>query len=312
MITAAIAEKSQTPGQLSNLLEKCIFFRLSIRSLGTKRSVSKDQVSVDADKQRLHVHKTILKCKEKQAIDREDRQIKSYLKWRCLSVPEFKSSIFATVPESVDEVDTRIQEFVQKRQEILVPEFLEVYEMRMVEDQRSLRSLWNAGDYPPVAEVKACFSVVHEYREFGVPGRLERVSPLIFRREAERTKELVTEIADQFLAGLTEQMRDVVNKVVESLTPGADGKEKKFRKGSLEKLLEFLQIFKEKNVTNARELEVLADTLRQITAGIDVKALRKSEGAREIVKQGFEKIKSQLDYMIEVAPERLIRFGDDE
>ncbi len=227
-------------------------------------------------------------------------------------MPEFKSSIFATVPESVDEVDAKIQEFIQKREEILVPEFLAVYTMRMLEDQTSLRTLWNAGDYPPVEEVRAAFSVVHEYREFGVPGKLERVSPLIFRREAEKTKEIVKEIADQFVAGLTEQMQDVVNKVVESLTPGPDGKQKKFRKGSLEKLLEFLQIFKEKNVTNARELEQMADTLRQLSAGIDIKALRKSESARGIVKQGFDKVKSQLDYMVELAPERLIRFDDDE
>ncbi len=54
----------------------------------------------------------------------------------------------------------------------------------------------------------------------------------------------------------------------------------------------------------------MAHTLRQRTAGIDVNA-RKSESTRKIHKRGFEKVNYQLDDMIELAPERRMRFDDE-
>ena len=300
---------TNTP-QPANIFESAVCLSVSLSRLGTRRKVSSSKVEVEADKDMIHVTKDIIQSKELKDIVRVDGEIKAFL--RNVALPSvFRGGVYLLPIALVEMTDAKLEEFRASRIE-KVEVFLTSYPTLVEQAQQKLRDLSSPTDYPPVEVVRTTFGMDTQYLTFGVPGQLEAISKAIFKREQEKSAAKVQEQADQIVQVLTLSMKDLVDHMVDRLTPDADGKKKIFRDSLVKNMGEFLTTLKARNLTNDVKLDTLADQAKSLLDGVDPATLREADNIREYVRSGMEKIKEELDVMVTLRPSRKIVFEEDE
>ena len=191
MATALPILDIQEPG--ADLARKTVFIKLHLGLLGNSRKVSSSQVEVDADKALIRVSKNLLDSPELQAIRSLDGDIRRYLYDTCLP---FDVGIHLLPLGLIEAVDERLREFKAQRDE-LVEVFLLAYPRLCQEAAVRLRTLYNPADYPPVDEVRACFTLSWQYISYGVPEQLGEISARIFETEREKAAEAMSQACDE-------------------------------------------------------------------------------------------------------------------
>jgi hypothetical protein len=99
-------------------------------------------------------------------------------------------------------------------------------------------------------------------------------------------------------------MQELVGRLVERLTPGADGKKKAFGAGALDKAREFLDTFQARNLTGDTAMEQLVEQAQALLAGADPEKIRSDELFRGELQARFSEIGQQLDALVIEAPVR--------
>ena len=102
--------------------------------------------------------------------------------------------------------------------------------------------------------------------------------------------------------------RNFSSHAVDRLTPGEDGKRKVFHSTAIDKITEFIGTFKDRNVFEDAELAEVVKKVKMLNDGITVSDLRTDEAIRGAYRAAAEKLKGQMDLLVEDAPER--DFGD--
>jgi hypothetical protein len=113
---------------------------------------------------------------------------------------------------------------------------------------------------------------------------------------------------DEIRVGLRLTFKELVDALVDRLSPRPDGTRKKLV--GIDRLLEFVDSFSKQNVANDAELQALVVQVRGILKGQDVASLRKDQDLRELVKERMESAKVILDTLVEDAPSRQIVLRD--
>jgi hypothetical protein len=306
------AELSQPPAVDAEGLEKAIFFRLRIGTPTTKRAIRRkgEVIKVETDTRMLHIYKDLFKASELQAIDREDRRIKAYLKWNTIPLPDLRIGTYAATVETIESVDRKIGDYKSYRQKGLVPALIDAYD-RIVSDSRArLQDLYDPADYPSHEELRAGFTVELEYRDFGkVPTQLPWP---IRQRELERGKEKIDTLADSMKKVLRVQMAELVTQLANSLAPDEKtGKKKRIYDSMIDRFEQFLDTFQKRQIASDEELTEMVDRAKALLSGVDPEILRKSDNIRETVAAGFAEVKTRLEQMIVEAPDREIRLDDN-
>ncbi len=121
MATASPIVNIQDPG--TDLARKTVFIKLHLGLLGNTRKVSSAQVEVDADKNSIHISKSLWDSPELEAIRRLDGEIRRYLYSICLP---FEPGIHLLPIGLIESADAKLNEFRAKREE-LVEVFLGAY-----------------------------------------------------------------------------------------------------------------------------------------------------------------------------------------
>jgi len=287
-----------------DVMQKAVCLILRIGSIGNSRKVSASQIETDADRDMIRVSKTLFDTDELKNIQSLDGEIRRFVMTRGLP-SLFRSGAYLIPNLLVTEVDNRLKEYYLKRKE-LVEKFMEVYPAQVEIAKSRLGSLFDPRDYPMAEEVRASFTVDWQYVNMGIPGNLEGINADIFRREQEKQAERWQETMDEVQQVLRGAMSELVTHLVTRLTPDEEGKQKIFRNSLLENMRDFLNTFDARNITNDEELAKLVQKARDLTEGIDPDVLRKNSVIRDVVRKGFEQIKSSVDTMIVNKPRRII------
>ena len=106
--------------------------------------------------------------------------------------------------------------------------------------------------------------------------------------------------------GLRLTFKELVDALVDKLTPKPDGTRKKLV--GVDRLLEFLDTFSKKDVADDEQLRGLVEEVRGLLNGIS--KLRKDQGLRELVQERMQSVKVVLDTLVEDAPARQIVLRD--
>jgi hypothetical protein len=98
------------------------------------------------------------------------------------------------------------------------------------------------------------------------------------------------------------------------LEPTADGRKKTFKTATIDKLLEFFELFDRRNVLNDVELKKLVESAKRVLSGGDVlvDALRSDQGVRDIVRDQMENVTKKLDALITEGPRRVVSFEEED
>jgi hypothetical protein len=291
----------------TNIFEKALIMRLSKSKPGNKKKVSTSQIEVDADKTMLHVSKDILDCPEFSAIEKHFGRLS--LEIRKLAVqpsPLGRGYYLMPIPfvQKADEVVTKADDKLRME---LLPIMMAAYPTRILESKKRLNGLADPTDYPSAEEFERAFVIAHSFESFGTPEALEGIDPEIYRRELAKAKDRVTDAAEKIAEALTLEAKDLVDRMVERLEPGADGRQKVFRDSLVENLSDFFAKLPIRNITGKAELEAVAKRAEAVLQGVDPESLRQNTSIRNYVRDGMGKVKDALDEMITLKPKRFFQ-----
>jgi len=104
----------------------------------------------------------------------------------------------------------------------------------------------------------------------------------------------------------------MVDHMVERLTPGDDGKAKRFHSSSLANLNQFFENFKLRNVTDDAQLDMIVQSAQQLLSGVDAQSIRDNEAVRDNTAKGLGLVKQCLDSLVVEAGSRKITFESEE
>jgi hypothetical protein len=289
-----------------DLAATTVNLKLRFGLLGNSRKVNTAQVTVDADKDQIRVSKHLLESKELDAIRQADGAVRRELDNYCL--PGFDIGLRLLPWPAVEQVTKRLKQYAIDR-ERLVDAFIEAYPALCQEAAASLRSLYNAKDYPPADYVRSKFHFSYQYLSFGTPQGLEDVNREIFAEEREKAATVLRDATTEARDFMRATVAEMVTHLRDRLTPGADGKPKRLHATAVSNLQQFLDTFNIRNVSNDRELAAEIDKMRGLLQGTDAEELRKDGDWRATVSTKLAEIETSLSGMVENRPGRKYRFA---
>jgi len=286
-----------------NLLEKSVAYCLNIHTMGDQRKVDNKKVDLKdringttPDEDSMSVAMKILKCKEYDAILSLDRAAKKDLEKLALPSP-FKDGIYLIPIALIEKVNNLVNEYKGARDEA-VEKFLVVYQAAIDDAKVRLNGFFDPVYYPPVGAARGRFSVSASFFEFGVPTALNDISPELVAQEQKVMRESMEKAADEIQTALRSTFQQLVNHMVNILTPGPDGKYKKFYDSTLTNMKEFLGNFSARNIINDTELENLVNKAQSILAGADVTKLRDGDAFKLNIAGQMKEVKETLTSLV--------------
>ncbi len=301
------------------ILDRTVCITLQLGGIGNRKKVSTTMIEVPVqreegaegtqpavDKEMLGVSKQLLDSPELRAIRKLDGRIRSFVYEKCLP---YRVGVFLLPIELVAMVEDKLKEFAVERAG-LVDLFLAAYPAQIEAAAERLLVLHNPGDYKPASAVRVAFTFDWQYVSFGTPGRLRDISPEFFRQEQEKAAQKWAEAGDTIQQVLRAQMRDLVDKLSDKLSTGADGKPKIVRKEGVENLRDFLETFNVRNVTSDAELAALVTRARALLGNASAEDVRSDDRLRSDLEAGFKTIKAELETIVVAGPRRQISFED--
>ncbi len=292
------------------VVSKTICLALKRSKFGNRRKATMGDVTVQSDKALLSLSKTLLASVELDAITKLDGEIAKYLKSVCLK-SMFKGGIYLLPVGLVKETHESLKAFALRRQ-ALVAAAVEQYPTRVSETATRLDVLGDVGDYPAVEDFASSFSLSWEYVTFDTPAKLKEIDVAIFADAQEKAQERLKGVANECEQAMRAGMLDLVNRMVERLTPDDEGKPKRFTKSLVENMGEFLRTFEMRNITDDSQLSQLVARARMVLDGVDPNGLRKDEALRTAIAGQFTQIQSLMSGMVVDAPTRMISVDDDD
>lgn len=301
-------KKHAVNGTEKKMRGKVLALVLTCHHMGREKRVDADLVKTDADRRWVGVSKKLLDCDEEKAIRHIRSEARGYL--RRHSLPSYlKEGVYLVPEEYIEQVNQRLTEYAHEYEEA-VEKLVLVYNEMVKNAKLRLGSLFDQNDYPSKEGLRYLFGLTWSYVSFDVPVSLQQVSKELYAAEQKKAEQSWAEAQKGWQALLRENMKALVNHLVDRLSPAKDGKKKIFRDSAIGNLQEFIDTFNPRNVANDEELRGLVDKTRGLIKGVNPDTLRDDEHARNVVRQSFQTIKNQLDKMVELKPTRAITFED--
>lgn len=312
-MTATLEEQVQAvppPLPTLNITDKTCCVSISFGCVGNSRKVSTSQVEVDTDKSLLAVSKKLLDSAELTAISKHDADTRSAV--MAVSLPSlFKTGVYLVPIPAIEKVQQLLTDAQVKRL-ALIDVFMKAYKERKGQAEVRLKALFNPQDYPSPARVRAAFEFDWQWVSFSTPGKLKEISSEFFKQEQEKAAAHWQQATNEITLLLRTGLKDLVDHMVDRLTPSDDGKTKKFHSSTIENIKEFLANFSIRNVTDDSQLEMIVKSAQSLLSGIDAKTIRTNEAVRDSTKHGFELVKQCLDGLVIDAGSRKIILDDEE
>jgi len=286
-----------------NPLEKAVAYALNIHLMGTTRKVDprkvdlKDKINgTRPEEDSVSVEMKILKSPEYDSIKSLDRGIKSSLEKLALPSP-FKDGIYLIPIPLIERVNKLVENYKAQR-EAAIEKFIVKYQEAIDDAKARLNGFFDSKYYPEAFVIRSRFSVDSMFVDFGTPTALDEVSPELFAKEQQAMRQRMQNAAEEIQLALRSSFQELVNHMVEILTPGPDGKYKKFYESSLTNLKEFLGDFSARNITDDTELDALVTKAKDILNGADVSLLRDAPAFKQAVATSLDEVKTTLATLV--------------
>lgn len=300
-------------GPVKSLAETTVVLRLKCGLPSQQKKADSDEV-IDkeaTDPEIVRVTKKLFDgCPEFEAVATAMGKAKAFVRSRSVKSAAMKDGYYRLPLALVEPTDTYLGEYWDNVMTPLIDAFMARYPEIVALAEERLGKLAEQADFAPESLVRSRFKMSKAYVTMETPDNLKTISNAFFDRERKRAAaEVDSEMAD-IRDGLRLGMSTLVDRMVDRLTPEADGKKRTFRNSLVENMREFLDLFDAKNVTSDVELAKLTAKARAILAGgIDADSLRKDESLRDKVRTSLESVQTQL---VTLKKTRALDMGDDE
>ena len=295
----------------ARLFEQTLVLNLSISRFGDTRKVRNlGAVTVAADKSLLGMNKKLLRSEKYQAIGRVADEIRSHIRDIALPSATMKAGMYLIPMGMVTTVEDYLQGKLPTFQ-AAVAEFIAEYPDLVRQMEAPLGVLYDPRNYPPAEQVRQKFGLEWRFVGYDTPARLRSVSMALFQAEQEKAAAAWESDGAIIRDAMREAMAGLIEHTVEKLSPNEDGKKRRLRETTVQKLTTFLDTFAARNVANDTELAVLVERAREVMRGVDVEQMRSDDDLRTRVRESFEQIKADIQPMVVRRSTRAITLEDD-
>ncbi len=298
----------QTTHQDLSFLQKCTAVRVSFGNLSFSKKLPQAAVRTDTpDADRVKASKKLWDCEEAEEIRKEIGRAGQFVRERTLPSP-FGKGIYFVPNTLMEEIDAELSMVESVNIPRLAEALIAVYDRVMQDEQTALGPNFNPLDYDTPGEIRARLRMDYAYLTFGIP---ENLPNAMYKREQEKAQSRLSEAVDTMQDLLRSEFAKLVQHAAETLTGTNDkGKPKIFRDSLVGNIKDFLQLFRDRNITSDTELEALCDRAKSLLDGVDPADLRKHEPLRTTLANGFAEIRATLDTMLVPRASRTILFDD--
>lgn len=282
------------------LMENSVLMRVSFSRLGNIRKADLDKVTTDADKGRLKLGKVLFVSDEYAAISAFDTALTLWVQRRAIPCDIGYRGVSVLPLALLGVVEQRFEQARTER-ELLVTKFLQVYDSERDIARQRLNGQFSEADYPSVDSVRAEFGFRWTYVTFEVPKNLPEG---LRDREGKKLQEKFEAVEVEVRDALRSALADLLGHLTDRLKVDEDGKPKIFRDSAVGNLIEFLELFRARDVTNDVALAALANKAQAVIRGVGAGVLREPGMFRDKVRENLAAVKSDLDKLIIATPRR--------
>lgn len=291
-----------------SFLQKCTAVKVSFGNLRSAKKLPKSAVTTESDPSRVTSSKKLWECEEAEAIKSEFSRVRDFIVSRTLPSP-FGKGIYFVPNTLIGEIDAELSMTINSKLPGLVEALIAVYDRVMTSEEAALGPNFNTDDYETPQELRSRLKIDYFYTVFGIP---ESLPNAMYKREQEKAQGKLSEAVDTMQALLRSEFDKLIKHAAEKLSGKKDdGKPLVFRNSLITNIQEFLQLFRDRNITSDTELEALCDRAKQLLDGVDPDDLRSKEPLRESVAKGFAEIRATLDSMMVTKGSRNIILDDE-
>lgn len=298
----------------SDLNDACLALRLRVSAFGVSRKVSQENTRIGAtacgisdDVYRAAVDKIDKKHPRYKKVTGLLSQIKTVWRDNTLPLPG-EDGLRLIIKDRIDHVNERLT-ILREELRLAVQVLQEQWSFIRDQAKAKLGQEYDPNDYPE--SITSAFDVVWEFTSIEPPSYLMQVNPELYEQERQRVAAKFTTALAAAEASFAGQLKTMIDRLVERLQPGADGKAKTFRDATIENFSAFFATFKSMNIRSNKQLDALIREAEMLVDGVDPQDLR---DASADYKSGFakqlEQIGSKLDEQIITKPSRKITWDD--
>lgn len=296
----------------ATLQSASVILSLLMRKPGIHRKVDVNKISVgDADNTYVTVGKNIIKSSEYTAIVSHEGKMRAGLKQWSLASAHLKDGCYRIPAVCITEVTNFVQKMFTERLG-LITAFTDAYENLKMDAESDLKHLFDASEYPPIAQIKASFVAEYSWEMHTTPSTLKEINADIFEQERIKQAARLAEDVEKITLGLRLQMLEVTERVQDILSPGTDGKAKKFSPSAVVKLQKFVKLIKDRNLTGDVELDRLATLVGDIVVGLDPKVLKDNAEVKATALGSLTEAVETLRGLTETMPKRKFIFSGED
>ncbi len=302
---------------MSKLLDNTVILDLTVHRPGLRRQVKQAEVDVQAvkpeggdegtggngkpDQSFVHVGKDILRSSAIVELNAIVRNLKQRIGVRALPSP-LKRGTYLIPLNTLEEVYSDC-EATKVRWQAVVDQFVAEYPARVEEARERLGDMFKENDYPPAAKIRQAFGLDWVLLEFKMPGE-SKLGEFVFAKESAAAAERIRSAEMEVISALEVGLLELVSGLSDALDDKPGEKKKVLRDARVEKAVEFLDHFGDRNVMNDADLMALAEEAKAVLGGRSADSLRKNQSLREHVQKGMAEVAGKLEALATSRPGR--------
>lgn len=294
----------------SMMQDKCVCLSVRFGFLGTSRTVDKEKLGVDANKERLHAVKSIMESENINQISKLHSRAYGYLWSKILPAP-LRKGMYLLPTEFIAELDEKLEAYDNDTKPYIEALIEELPELKKA-DRKELRDLYREEDYPTPDQIRNAFYIEAMYVDFRVPDKLKQISDKMFSNEVKKQAKAWEESAVEINEFLRWCMKELVDRLtnqlkIEKAKKGdKEGKRGKLYDTGLDKLRQFAEDFPFRNLADDKKLLAIVGKAKKIVGDVDADTLREDDALRQSMFDGMAEIQKEVDLLILKAPGRII------
>ena len=311
MSTTLEEPSTNTAASHERLRSRMAAMKLTFHWLGTRKSLSTDQMSraadaFDAERKFLSAGKKLFNTSAPafRQLTSVKSQATSYYKGVSLPFPE--PGLRLIRQDHVDTIQNKMLSLQSELADAVVVLDAQFGELT-TEARDRLGDLFDPTDYP--TSLAGAFQIEWSFPTVEAPEYLRRLNPELFQQECDRVRGQFEEAARLAEAAFADELVKLINHLTERLNGTNDGKAKVFRDTAVTNFNEFFERFRSLNIGSNAELDELVDHARNIVSGVDPQSLRSESALRQQISTQLSTVQASLDGLMVDRPRRNIIRG---
>lgn len=283
----------------NNIFELGVLVQVERHIFGNSKKVPKEKIEKITNKKLSKWVKSNKNLIDKKALEEYVEYFNAFRNvTAAYSLPCPLRGVFFVPYENINEMSEKLDKIIEDSKSAvdrIVDKWDEYIEA--AKEELSSEDLFDEKDYP--RDIRSKFGLHYYLYQMTVPGKIGNVNPALMKKANQEFTSMIENMKNEGIVYLREGFLAIVNSITKIITGLDSGERTRVNSNALEKIENFFQTFKTKNIFGDNELQKLIEETREIVFGIEVEDLKDSARLRKVLAKDMEKISQSLTESIE-------------